>query len=218
MDAMPSPSPIFTGRRSPDGTRIAFDSRKFGHGDIFVVNAQGGEPMRLTSDPFTQNQPTWSSDGIFIFFGSTQNGRWEIWKAPSTGGPSIQVTTSGAYNPRTIPGSPWIYYMTAGDQGAVWRMPESGGKPERVADGVSFGNWAPYRGGIARYNARTLDIKPASAAHWATLRKMPPGVSPRLLILPALSFAPDDRWALVSLTTLDRADLTTECTQPTTTP
>ena len=33
----------------PDGKRIAFDSRKFGHADIFVVTADGGEPQRITS-------------------------------------------------------------------------------------------------------------------------------------------------------------------------
>jgi TolB protein len=33
---------------SPDGKRIAFHRRVLGHGQIFVMNADGSEPTRLT--------------------------------------------------------------------------------------------------------------------------------------------------------------------------
>jgi Tol biopolymer transport system component/predicted Ser/Thr protein kinase len=197
-------APVGTPRWSPDGTQIAFDSRKYGAGDIFIVSASGGAPMRLTTEPSTENQPVWSSDGGVIFFASNRTGRFEIWKAPSGGGPAIQVSTAGGRNARTLDGS--LYYLGVGNP-YLWRMPESGGEPEKITDGVSNGSWTPYRGGIARYSSKALEIKANGAKDWTAIRKMPPDLSPRFIIIPVLSLSPDDRWAYVSLTTLDRADL-----------
>jgi TolB protein len=55
---------------SPDGRRIAFSARA---GDerapnLFVMNADGGAVRRLTSDGFSDWQPTWSPDGRWIAF------------------------------------------------------------------------------------------------------------------------------------------------------
>jgi len=58
-------------RWSPDGRRIAFVSdRDSGPGefetwksDVWVVDAEGGEPERLTANPFVDGSPEWSPDG-----------------------------------------------------------------------------------------------------------------------------------------------------------
>jgi len=57
-------------RWSPDGTRIAFVSdRDSGPGDfetwksdVWVVSAEGGEPERVTTNPFVDDGPEWSPD------------------------------------------------------------------------------------------------------------------------------------------------------------
>ena len=36
---------------SPDGKRIAFHSRPEGQAEVYVINAEGGQPQRLTEEP-----------------------------------------------------------------------------------------------------------------------------------------------------------------------
>lgn len=54
---------------SPDGTRIAFSSSRDGSQEIYVMNADGSNPVRLTSLPSgSAASPTWSPDGTRIAF------------------------------------------------------------------------------------------------------------------------------------------------------
>jgi Tol biopolymer transport system component len=49
---------------SPDGTRIAFVSNRDGNNELFLMNANGSEPTRLTSTGDWQLlRPRWSPDG-----------------------------------------------------------------------------------------------------------------------------------------------------------
>jgi len=195
--------PCGSPRWSPDGSRIAFDGRRYGNADIFVINSSGGTPVRLTSEPSNDNRPVWSSDGKFIYFGSDRGGKNEIWKAPANGGTAVQVTHNGGYNPRTVAGESWIYYNVGI---AVWRIAEAGGNAQKVIDGAPEGAWAPYHGGIAAYDSKWLYIWPAGASGWTKLRDLP-GASSNFFRLLSLTFTPDDKWAALHLTTMDRSTL-----------
>jgi len=55
---------------SPDGTRILY-TREIDHGqtsDIWIVNADGSDPHRVTSNPDREMDPTWSPDGTWFAF------------------------------------------------------------------------------------------------------------------------------------------------------
>ena len=65
---------------SPDGKQIAFDSRLEGHSDIFVINAEGGSPHRLTTEPYDNELPSWSRDSHWIYFTSERSADNQIWK------------------------------------------------------------------------------------------------------------------------------------------
>jgi TolB protein len=64
---------------SPDGTRIAFASRRSGNADIWMINADGTHLVQLTSDPTEDYAPTWSPDGTKIAFTSKRTGAHEVW-------------------------------------------------------------------------------------------------------------------------------------------
>jgi len=134
--------PVGALRWSPDGTKIAFDSRKYENADIFVIGANGGEALRITSDPSDEVIPAWFSDGKWIFFASNRTGREEIWKALASGGSAVQVSRVGAYNTRSVPGEPWLYYR--GPNGALFRMAQDDGSPQKLVDGVGGRNWTPF--------------------------------------------------------------------------
>ena len=54
---------------SPDGTKIAFISRRKGDvSQIHVMNADGTNPIRLTDGPREKGHPSWSPDGQKIAF------------------------------------------------------------------------------------------------------------------------------------------------------
>ena len=76
---------------SPDGQSIAYDVRNDdGRGDIYVIPARGGAPVRLTNHPADDLVPSWSRDGRSIYFGSTRTGSFEIWKVSARGGEPVQ--------------------------------------------------------------------------------------------------------------------------------
>ena len=69
---------------SPDGKQIAFRSAKFFkwdilfHSDIWVMDADGGNPINLTNHHAQDSSPDWSPDGMQIAFHSDRNRDWEF--------------------------------------------------------------------------------------------------------------------------------------------
>ena len=60
---------------SPDGTRIVFASDRSGKGNIYVMNPDGENPVRLTLDPNSENrQPAFTPNGQSIVFLSNRAG------------------------------------------------------------------------------------------------------------------------------------------------
>ena len=60
--------------RSPDGTRVAFASFRDGDREIYVMDADGGDPVNLTRHDAFDTSPAWSPDGRRIAFVSQRDG------------------------------------------------------------------------------------------------------------------------------------------------
>ena len=82
---------------SPDDRYIAYDSMSpDGRWHIWTIDADGGSPRQITTEPGEQNVPTWSNDGLWIYFSVDQGAGREIWRVPAGGGRVKQITHGGS--------------------------------------------------------------------------------------------------------------------------
>lgn len=51
---------------SPDGTKIVFESNRAGNHDIWIMDADGSDPVRLTDHAAMDETPVFSPDGELI--------------------------------------------------------------------------------------------------------------------------------------------------------
>jgi serine/threonine protein kinase/Tol biopolymer transport system component len=82
---------------SPDGTRIAFTSRRAGAGDLYqkLTSGAGAEDRIATSDQLKQAY-SWSADGRFLLYNSTDpQTNTDLWVVPMAGDhtPSVFLKT-----------------------------------------------------------------------------------------------------------------------------
>lgn len=99
---------------SPDGRRIAFASTRGQKDnlDIFVMDADGSNVVRVTDHPASEQGPAWAPDGQSLFFTGTRDGRAEIyrvWLADRR----VQRVTSGfdrAIMPAVSPDGRYLAY------------------------------------------------------------------------------------------------------------
>jgi TolB protein len=91
-------SQAFAPAFSPDGRRLAFASNRSGNLDVWVVNADGSGPRRLTTTPAADTAPCWSPTGQEIAFTSNRAGTPQIWVMDADGLNVRRLTTVGGYN------------------------------------------------------------------------------------------------------------------------
>ena len=103
----------FTPALSPDGKLIAFSSAsEDGNRDIYVQQANGSTPIRVTDDPAYDMQPAFSADGAKIYFQSTRDPRG-IYEVPALGG-NARLVIAGASNPKPSPDGKRMAYQMGG--------------------------------------------------------------------------------------------------------
>lgn len=86
---------------SPDGSKIAFDRTILGKTHIYIMNADGTNPVKVTADGPLPNAsfhsfPTWSPDGTRLAFMSDRDGtrKCEIWAININGSGLTKLTTN----------------------------------------------------------------------------------------------------------------------------
>jgi Tol biopolymer transport system component len=199
-------------RWSPDGRRIAFDLRAQGNADVYVIDADGATPRRLTTDPATESVPSWSRDGKSLYFTSNRTGSFQIWMMPAGGGPAVQVTHGGGYESVESADGTYVYYSKDRRVPGIWRVPAGGGEETLVLDHDRAGilrYWSVKPNGIYFATAespahpviRLFDLLTRRTSVIATLDK------PLLVGTPGLSLSPDARWLLYAQVDQSGSDL-----------
>jgi TolB protein len=77
---------------SPDGTRLAFASKRDGNWEIYTMDRDGSNLIRLTDDPADDTDPSWSPDGGRIAFVSTRDGYADLYVMPVAGGQPVNIS------------------------------------------------------------------------------------------------------------------------------
>jgi len=117
-------------RLSPDGRSIAFTAQYEGNDDVYVMSAAGGEPVRLTYHPMSDQTIGWSGDGRILFRSRRghPHGDYRTYILPVAGGV-----------PEMVPLEPaaWVSYEPGGRRVAYQKI------------GLEFHNWKRYKGGEA---------------------------------------------------------------------
>ena len=75
--------PVFA--RAPKTEKIAFSSNRRGNWDIYVMNADGSNQVRLTKSPLIDVSPVWSPTGEQILFVSGQSGAMDLYVMDANG-------------------------------------------------------------------------------------------------------------------------------------
>ncbi len=90
----------------PNVAKIAFESNRDGNSEIYIMDANGGNPVRLTKDKREDAEPAWSPDGEWIAFMSNRAAHFEDVFIMSNAGKDVRrLTENGAQDkgPRWSP-------------------------------------------------------------------------------------------------------------------
>jgi TolB protein len=81
---------------SPDGSKITFSTYSEGGGDVWMINIDGTNPVKLTTHPSEDWHPRFSPDGSKIAFESKRDGNFEIYVMKSDGSNQVRLTNNSA--------------------------------------------------------------------------------------------------------------------------
>jgi TolB protein len=102
----PSPTPTSTPLPTPTptpvspfggGGAIAFALRRNGNSDVYAVNANDKQLIRLVSQPADDRDPAFSPDGKEIAFASHRDGNWDVYRMDIASGVTTRLTFSTTY-------------------------------------------------------------------------------------------------------------------------
>jgi TolB protein len=142
----------YSGEPSPDGRQILFAKEvipgKESSVELFVANADGRNPRRLTHNTTYDANPAWAPDGKKIAFTCFPNGKASICTINSNGGELTHLTNEPlkAGGPLWSPDGTRIAFSASDDRDAIYVMNADGRNQMKLTDVATslFGfAWAP---------------------------------------------------------------------------
>ncbi len=146
---------------APDGRRLAFAADRGDGFDLYIVEAAGGTPRRLTFLPGDEREPSWTPDGRLVFAHRSRE-QWDLAvinvDGTAPGVPPIVHTLTSTRDdeqqPAVSPDGQWVAYASS------------------ARDAVGQDDiWVRRLGGIAApFDARDGDLEAAADAPGVPLR------------------------------------------------
>ncbi len=134
----------------------------------------------------------WSPDGKWLAFVGQREGKFELFRVPSSGGPEERLTSKGAYDdgPEYSPDGKWIYFNSNRAGGwDIWRIPASGGgSGDFLAQQITsdeMEDWFPHFSPNGKWML-VFSFPKGTAGHNDRM----PGVSLRLMRAPGQKLKP----------------------------
>ncbi|HVU16453.1 MAG TPA: biopolymer transporter TolR [Candidatus Didemnitutus sp.] len=116
-----------------------------GQSAIFTLAGTGGTATRITPN-FPSYLHGWSPDAKWLVYTGGRNGKFDIYKIPSTGGDEVRLTDTPGLSdgPEFSPDGAYIYFnSTRTGRMQLWRMKPDGSQPEQLTND-EFNNWFPH--------------------------------------------------------------------------
>jgi len=113
---------------SPDGSRVAYVTDRDGNLEIYLMNADGSGPQRLTNTTATEGAPSWTPDGSKIVYASNAagaaTGTFHIWIMNADGSGQRQLTqgASNDFQPAVSPDGKTIAFTSDRDGGGNYNI------------------------------------------------------------------------------------------------
>ena len=119
--------------------KVVFESQRDGNNEIYLMDANGANQLRLTSNSFYDAEPAFSQAGEKIAFTSTRSGNAEIYVMNTDGSMLSNVTNNPATDghPAFSPdGTKIVFISTRGGHLGIWVMDVDGSNPIELLDGI----------------------------------------------------------------------------------
>jgi Tol biopolymer transport system component len=134
---------------SPDGTRIAYSSRRSGHADLYERLSSGaGDERLLLQTSEGKFSDCWTADGRYIVFDKIDpKSNFDVWILPLAGDRKPLPILHGQFNEshsQVSPDGRWIAYSsdeTGRSEIYVQSFPSPGGKWQVSTDGGDQASW-----------------------------------------------------------------------------
>jgi len=131
---------------SPDGKRIAFTTDRDGNQEIYLINADGSNAVRLTNDAAADYAPAWSPDGTRIAFVSKRADTPDIFTVRVDGTDLKRITTTSATDadPAWAPDGRIAFTSDRDEKSDIYLMSADGtGVTRLTTEGGAHPAWSP---------------------------------------------------------------------------
>jgi len=128
-----------TVRWTPNG-KIIYAMRTGENWDIWLANADGSQSQQLTSDAFTDQEPSMCGDGRYIVFQSNRAHSTNIWRMNADGTNLKQLTFGTAVDSYPVcspDGQSLVFFSMRSGEWLGWKVGIDGGEPVQITNGAS---------------------------------------------------------------------------------
>jgi Tol biopolymer transport system component len=130
---------------SPDGSKIAYTSDRFGNWTLHVMDVDSRKEIQLTSPDSISGRLDWSPDGEKIAFWSYRNNESQIFTIKADGTDEQKLTSSPLLKsePLWSPDGKMMVFGQMDQYWQIWIMDLDTGRMWQVSIG-EYNHWAPY--------------------------------------------------------------------------